>query len=126
MRALLASSPFLIDPDLRALYRQSCAETGVSYHEGVYMAFRGPSFETPAEIRMAKLLGASAVGMSAVPECLIARHCGMRVAGVAVITNMGAGLDGEELSHDRTMAQAKLACAGFEKTLRAFVQKACP
>lgn len=91
-------------------------------HEGVYMAFRGPSFETPAEIRMGQKLGGDAVGMSSVPDCIIARHCGLRVVGCSCITNMGAGLSDEELTHHHTMENAKLGAVNFEKLVAAFVK----
>lgn len=74
--------------------------------EGVYMWFSGPSFETPAEIRMAKLLGADAVGMSTVPEVILARFVGLEVAAFSVITNFGAGMTGSELSHTETKEMA--------------------
>ena len=94
----------------------------IPLHEGVYMAFRGPNFETPAEIRMAQKMGADAVGMSSVPDCIIARHCGLRVIGVSCMTNMGAGLSDEELSHHHTMETAKIGAVNFEKLVAAFVK----
>jgi purine-nucleoside phosphorylase len=75
----------------------------------VYAWFLGPQFETPAEIRMVSLLGADAVGMSTVPETLIARHLGLKVLAISLITNMGAGLSAETLSHAHTLAQANAA-----------------
>ncbi|AKI02777.1 purine nucleotide phosphorylase [Hoeflea sp. IMCC20628] len=80
--------------------------TGTEMHEGVYMWFSGPSFETPAEIRMARGLGADAVGMSTVPEVILARFLGMNVAAASVITNYGAGMTGGELSHQETKDMA--------------------
>src|SRR5690606_37099031 len=87
------------DPALRALLKTAAEKSGAPLHAGVYVAFRGPTFETPAEIRMAATMGGDAVGMSSVPDCIIARHCGMRVIGCSCITNMGAGLSDEKLSH---------------------------
>ncbi len=107
------------DPALRARLRAVARREGVTLHEGVYVAFRGPSFETPAEIRMAQGWGADAVGMSSVPDCLIARHCGMKVVGVSCITNMGAGLSDEVLSHDHTIANAAKGAAAFERLVLA-------
>lgn len=107
------------DPDLRTRLRAAAVREGVRLHEGVYVAFRGPSFETPAEIRMAQGWGADAVGMSSVPDCLIARHCGMKVAGVSCITNMGAGLSDEVLSHEHTIANAARGAAAFERLVLA-------
>jgi purine-nucleoside phosphorylase len=83
------------------------SERGVNLHQGVYAWAFGPQFETPAEIRMFRLLGADAVGMSTVPETILARHAGMRVLVLSLITNMGAGLSNEPLSHAHTLAQAQ-------------------
>ena len=110
------------DKNLSAKVNAVAGHEGIPLHEGVYMAFRGPSFETPAEIRMAQTWGADAVGMSSVPDCLIARHCGMKVVGVTCITNMGAGLSDENLSHDHTMANASQGAAAFERLVIAAVQ----
>jgi len=82
--------------------------TGTPLHEGVYMWFSGPSFETPAEIRMARTMGADAVGMSTVPEVILARFLGMKVAAASVITNFGAGMTGDELSHQETKDMAPI------------------
>jgi xanthosine phosphorylase len=105
------------DQELRAKFKTAAQETSIVLHEGVYVAFRGPSFETPAEIRMAQTWGADAVGMSSVPECIIARHCGMKVAGISCITNMGAGLSDENLSHGHTLENAGKAAVAFEKLI---------
>lgn len=107
--------------DLRAKLKQAAKQVDIPLHEGVYIAFRGPMFETPAEIRMAKALGADAVGMSSVPDCIIARHCGLKVVGCSCITNMGAGLSDEQLSHAHTLENAARGAANFEKLVSAFV-----
>ena len=99
------------DPALRAGAQAWARERGVALHEGVFAWFMGPQFETPAEIRMAQLLGAQAVGMSTVPETILARHAGMRVLALSLITNMAAGLSDESLSHAHTLAQADAAGA---------------
>lgn len=109
-------------PALRAVLKTTATQAGITLHEGVYVAFRGPSFETPAEIRMAQAWGADAVGMSSVPECLIARHCGLQVVGVSCITNMGAGLSDEILSLEHTMANAAKGAGAFERLVTAAVK----
>jgi len=101
---------------------ETAEEENIPLHEGVYIALRGPSFETPAEIRMAQKMGADAVGMSSVPDCIIARHCGLKVVGCSCITNMGAGLSDEALSHAHTLETAKLGAVNFEKLVAAFVK----
>ena len=110
------------DPALGAKIKEVAQQQGVTLHEGVYVAFRGPSFETPAEIRMVQGWGGDAVGMSSVPDCLIARHCGMKVAGVSCITNMGAGLSDEKLSHAHTLENAATGAGAFEKLVLAAVK----
>ncbi len=97
--------------------RSAAAETDTTLSEGVYMWFSGPSFETPAEIRMAKTFGADAVGMSTVPEVIIARFLGMNCAACSVITNLGAGMTGDELSHDETKHMAPQGGRALAKVL---------
>lgn len=96
------------DVRMRAAFEAAAAATGIKLHKGVYMWFSGPSFETPAEIRMARLFGANAVGMSTVPEVILARFFGLRVAACSVITNLAAGMTGAELSHQETKDMAPL------------------
>ena len=96
------------DTDLTLAMRNAAIRATVPLFSGVYMWFSGPSFETPAEIRMARTLGADAVGMSTVPEVILARFFGMRVAAASVITNYGAGMTGAELSHDETKDMAPI------------------
>ena len=110
------------DPQIRAALQTAAAAEGIALPEGVYCWFSGPSFETPAEIRAAKVLGADAVGMSTVPEVILARFLGLRVAAVSIVTNMGAGLSSEAISHDHTKAMAPLGAAKFERILRRFLQ----
>ncbi|MBU6474413.1 MAG: purine-nucleoside phosphorylase [Alphaproteobacteria bacterium] len=110
------------DPLLRDRLAETAQDENITLHEGVYMAFRGPSFETPAEIRMAQAMGGDAVGMSSVPDCIIARHCGLRVVGCSCITNLGAGMDDEELSHAHTLENAKRGAGNFERLVAAFVK----
>jgi purine-nucleoside phosphorylase len=92
------------DPDLRALARSVARDLGIALEEGVYVALLGPSYETPTEVRMLERLGADAVGMSTVPEVLVARSRGMRCLGFSIITNPGAGITGEALSHEEVLA----------------------
>jgi len=111
------------DKDLTAKLR-SCAEAlNFDLHAGTYLMAKGPNFETPAEIHAFRVMGANAVGMSTVPECLVARHCGMRVCGISSITNYAAGMTGEELTHDETMEYGAIAAVNLGKLLRAFVEK---
>lgn len=97
------------DPGLRQQALQTAARIGTPLHQGVYVWFMGPQFETPAEIRMFARVGADAVGMSTVPETIIARHAGMKVLAFSLITNMAAGMSNEALSHAHTLAQAQAA-----------------
>ncbi|HEY8996185.1 MAG TPA: purine-nucleoside phosphorylase [Lacunisphaera sp.] len=110
------------DPALGAKLKAVAQQAGITLHQGVYVAFRGPSFETPAEIRMVQGWGGDAVGMSSVPDCLIARHCGLKVAGVSCITNMGAGLSSENLTHAHTLENAGKGAGAFEKLVLAAVK----
>ncbi len=110
------------DRGLRQELRAAAKAVGVDLPEGVYGWFSGPSFETPAEIRAARTLGMDAVGMSTVPEVILARFLGLRVAAVSVITNMGAGLSDEAISHDHTKAMAPLGAAKLERVLRRFLR----
>jgi purine-nucleoside phosphorylase len=94
---------------IRAIFRASAKALGVTLHEGVYAAMHGPQFETPAEIRMAQVIGADAVGMSTVPEATKARFLGIEVAGFSCLTNWGAGLSSAELAHEDVTAVGRQA-----------------
>ncbi|TBW39239.1 purine-nucleoside phosphorylase [Siculibacillus lacustris] len=109
------------DPALRALARKVAKEAKIPLAEGVYMWFTGPSFETPAEIRMARVLGADAVGMSTVPEVILARHAGLKVLALSMITNHGAGMTGRPLSHDETKSVAAEGAARFRRLVAGIV-----
>ncbi len=115
------SEPY--DPPLRALMKQAAAETGVEVKSGVYLQVSGPNFETPAEVRAFARLGADAIGMSTVPETLVARHCGMRVAALSVITNLGSGLSPHALSHAETISEADKAFDRVSRLMLAFLKK---
>ena len=113
------------DRPLRKRLRRAAKAEGVELPRGVYAWFSGPSFETPAEIRMARKLGADAVGMSTVPEVIVARYLGLRVAAFSVITNFGAGMTGDELSHAETKEMAPKGGAKLARVLaRAFADNA--
>jgi len=106
------------DAGIRAAIEKAAAATGTKLHKGVYMWFSGPSFETPAEIRMARVFGANAVGMSTVPEVILARFYGLRVAACSVVTNLAAGMTGGELSHQETKDMAPLGGRRMATILR--------
>jgi purine-nucleoside phosphorylase len=110
------------DPALRARLRAAAASTGTEIHEGIYAWYSGPSFETPAEIRAIRRLGADAVGMSTVPEIILARFLGLRAAAISAITNMAAGLSDEAISHEHTKAMAPIGAAKLETVLRQFLR----
>jgi purine-nucleoside phosphorylase len=96
----------------------------IKLHSGVYVWFSGPSFETPAEIRMAQKWGGNAVGMSTVPEVILARYMGLRVAGLSVITNLGAGLEGANPSHEETKREGAKAAENMKRLLIRFFKDA--
>lgn len=110
------------DAQLRAALRASAAAVDVALPEGVYAWYSGPSFETPAEIKAIKILGGDAVGMSTVPEVILARFLGLRVAAISTITNMAAGMSDEQISHEHTKAMAPLGAAKLERVLRHFLR----
>jgi purine-nucleoside phosphorylase len=114
------------DPALRAKALAVARRCGVDLHQGVYMWNLGPQFETPAEIRMFRALGAHAVGMSTVPETIIARRAGMKVIALSLITNMAAGLSDESLSHAHTLRQAGAAGATASSLLAEVIKEIAP
>ena len=109
------------DPALRAAARAAAQGLGHELREGVYAWVMGPQFETPAEIQWLKLIGATAVGMSTVPETILARHAGLRVLALSMITNMAAGMSSESLSHAHTLATSQAASAQAVNLLEAVV-----
>jgi purine-nucleoside phosphorylase len=115
------SAPY--DRELLATLREVALESGIPIQEGVYAGLLGPSYETPAEVRMLRWMGADAVGMSTIPEVLTARAMGMRVAGVSCITNHAAGMTTEPLSHDEVIDVANRVREKFETLVRGFVTR---
>ena len=111
------------DPAMRTALLAAAQSEGVALLQGVYAWYSGPSFETPAEIRAIKLLGADAVGMSTVPEVILARFLGLKVAAVSVITNMAAGMSDEKISHEHTKAMAPIGAAKLERVLRRWLRQ---
>ncbi len=113
----------IYDPDHRRALRDAAAGEGVALAEGVYAGLLGPTYETPAEVRMLGLLGAHAVGMSTVMEAIAARWVGMRVAGVSLVTNKGAGLSATPLTHDEVLVAANEAGPRLARVIRRFVRE---
>lgn len=110
------------DRELIALCQQQADRLGIPVRQGVYMWFNGPCYETPAEIRLARILGADAVGMSTVPETIVARHCGIRVLGVSCITNMAAGILDQPLCHEEVTEVANRVRTTFRSLLDAVIE----
>ncbi|TBX28769.1 purine-nucleoside phosphorylase [Nioella sediminis] len=111
------------DPGIRAALKQAAEDESIALAEGVYAWYSGPSFETPAEIRAIHMLGADAVGMSTVPEVILARFLGLKAAAISTVTNMAAGLSDEAISHEHTKAMAPLGAAKLEKILRRYLRQ---
>jgi purine-nucleoside phosphorylase len=115
------SAPY--DPDLLALARTAAVDAGVPLVEGTYLALAGPAYETPAEVRAYRLLGADAVGMSTVPEVIVARALAIRVAAVSCITNVHTGAPGPPLTHEEVLEVAARARARFARLVRAILAR---
>ncbi len=110
------------DPSLREKIRMAAAEAGIPLLKGVYCQLPGPQFESPAEIRMLRILGADAVGMSTAAECIAARHMGLRVAGISCISNLAAGISASELSHEEVQETAGRVWESFERLILAILR----
>lgn len=111
------------DPELRALAQKVAEELDITLQTGVYMGLTGPTYETPAEIRAFRLLGADAIGMSTVPEVIVARHMGRKVLGISCISNMAAGMLPEPLSHDEVVEVTGRSAAAFRRLVTGIVAK---
>ncbi|MGH6898947.1 MAG: purine-nucleoside phosphorylase [Geminicoccaceae bacterium] len=111
------------DRHLRARARAVAARLGIPLCAGVYLATPGPSFETPAEIRAFRALGAELVGMSTVPEAISARHCGLKVLGFSIVTNLAAGLAEGTLSHEETLARAARTAEALGRLLEGLLKE---
>ncbi|MCM3077978.1 purine-nucleoside phosphorylase [Brevibacillus invocatus] len=109
--------------ELRNLAKNVAEEQGINLQEGVYVGLLGPSYETPAEIRMLRILGADAVGMSTVPEVIVARHMNVKVLGISCISNMAAGILEQPLSHEEVMATTERVKSQFLTLVKEIVFK---
>ncbi len=109
------------DAELKQMMLRVATQTGVAMQRGVYMMFTGPQFETPAEIRFARTIGADAAGMSTVPEVIIARHCGLRICAVSCITNMAAGILDQPLTHQEVMETGERVKETFGRLVDGFL-----
>jgi purine-nucleoside phosphorylase len=113
------------DSGMRKTVLGVARQKGIPLRQGVYIGFPGPSYETPAEIRMCRALGADAIGMSTIPEVIIANHIGIRVLGVSCITNMAAGILPQKLTHRDVTDTAEKASGKLQSLLRASIPKLC-
>ena len=114
---------YAYDKKLIAALEQAAKDGGIAVRKGVYMMMKGPSFETPAEIRMARILGADAVGMSTVPEIITAAHAGVASAAMSCITNMAAGILDQPLSHEEVMETGKVAAGRIAALIDGFIKQ---
>ena len=116
-------STHIYTPALQDVARKAARQLSIPLREGVYMYFPGPQYETPAEIRAARLLGADAVGMSTVPEAIVARHCGMNVLGFTLCTNMAAGVLDQPLTGEEVIEAGNAAAPRFSALVRACLEQ---
>ncbi len=114
---------YAYDRQLKALAKKTAEELGIKLQSGVYAWLNGPAFETPSEIRMVRTLGADAVGMSTVPETIVARHGGLRVLGFSCITNMAAGILDQPLNHEEVLETGARVKDTFRKLLDGIIQQ---
>lgn len=111
------------DPNLQRIALEAAEELGQKLQQGVYVATTGPSYETPAEIRMFRMWGASAVGMSTVPEVIVANHCGLHVMGISCVTNMAAGILDQPLTEEEVLTTGEKSGAAFRALMSRIVKK---
>nr|MDH3099159.1 purine-nucleoside phosphorylase [Bacillus velezensis] len=111
------------DKELSGLAEKTADELGIPVQKGVYTAVTGPSYETPAEVRFLRTMGSDAVGMSTVPEVIVANHAGMRVLGISCISNAAAGILDQPLSHEEVMEMTEKVKGGFLKLVKAVVAR---
>lgn len=111
------------DEELREMFVKAANRLNIATSEGVYMSLLGPSFETPAEIRAYRTLGADAVGMSVIPEVIVARHAGLRVLGLAAITNLAVGMSTEKVTHEVTLQYSEQIARKLTKLIPEFVKE---
>ncbi|MDD3401207.1 MAG: purine-nucleoside phosphorylase [Eubacteriales bacterium] len=111
------------DKALRTQLKKLAADNDVELEEGVYLMMSGPCYETPAEIRMARTIGADAVGMSTIPETMVAAHCGIKVVGISLITNMAAGVLDQPLSHEEVNETAAASAIRFTNLVNLILEK---
>ncbi|HXB21014.1 MAG TPA: purine-nucleoside phosphorylase [Candidatus Solibacter sp.] len=111
------------DPAFRKMALEEGQRLGIDICEGIYVAFPGPSYETPAEIRFLRAIGADTVGMSTVPEVIVARHCSMKVLGISCVTNMAAGVLNQPINHDEVLETGEKVRTSFVALLRALIPR---
>lgn len=111
------------DKDLQQIIRDTAKENGIYLQEGIYTQLTGPSFESPADIRMMRVLGSDAVGMSTVVEAIAANHCGMKICGISCISNLAAGMTDNPLTHEEVQEAADMAAPNFKKLVTESVKK---
>jgi purine-nucleoside phosphorylase len=114
---------YAYDREYLEMLEAAATEEKIPLRRGVYIAFSGPSFETPAEIRMARAMGADIVGMSTVPEVIVANHMSVRVAVVSCVANFAAGVKPEKLHHQEVLDSMLRAARAMERLIRAFLRK---
>jgi purine-nucleoside phosphorylase len=113
----------IYDKKLQAIIREAAEELDVDLKEGIYAQLTGPSFETPAEIKLLQKLGVDAVGMSTAVEAIAANHCGMKVCGISCVSNLAAGLSSSPLTHEEVQAAAAAIAPVFKKLLSLIIVK---